>query len=359
MYKIVIDGRVSFINVWTDDVDGVCDDPRDGRAIRDAFNERWGVTDCDPRFMLGVQREWTTNGQATEARHTQVAYIEELWNEFKDERSGQRQPKRPADDFGFTDEYNNVIVPGEEEAAKYTAKGYRKLVGSLLWPSRNCYPQIAYAVAQLARCMEKPSKRSWESAMHTLHYLYGIRNEGIVFRSDADPVPRTWYDSGHMQDRTDYRSQYGYVITWYGAPIIWTSKKHQHVGESSAEDEYMAMNHAAKHTVWLRHLLEEMGLQRHVSEPTILLGDNQQAGKWSREDMVTSGNRFIERQYYKVRDWIRTGVLESRYVNTRVNCSDLMTKAVSVETATELGGMLSGTNSLPPIPEREDSLKRF
>ena len=30
-----------------------------------------------------------------------------------------------------------------------------------------------------------------------------------------------------------------------------------------------------------------------------------------------------------------------------------------VETATELGGMLSGTNSLPPIPEREDSLQRF
>ena len=39
--------------------------------------------------------------------------------------------------------------------------------------------------------------------------------------------------------------------------------------------------------------------------------------------MVTSGNRFIERQYYKVRDWIRTGVLESRYVNTRVNCADI------------------------------------
>ena len=125
------------------------------------------------------------------------------------------------------------------------------------------------------------------------------------------------------------------------------------------------MNHAAKHTVWLRHLLEEMGLQKHISEPTILLGDNKQAGKWSREDMITSGNRFIGRQYYKVRDWIRTGVLESRYVNTRVNCSDIMTKAVSVETATDLGGiqnlggMLSGTNSLPPIPEREDSLQRF
>ena len=119
------------------------------------------------------------------------------------------------------------------------------------------------------------------------------------------------------------------------------------------------MNHAAKHTVWLRHLLEEMGLAKYVSEPTILLGDNQQAGKWSREDMITSGNRFIERQYYKVRDWIRTGVRESRYVNTRVNCSDIMTKPVSVETSTELGGMLAGQVDLPPIPERADAVRRF
>ena len=84
-----------------------------------------------------------------------------------------------------------------------------------------------------------------------------------------------WYDSGHMQDRTDYRSQYGYVITWYGGPIAWCSKKHQHVGESSAEDEYMAMNHAAKHMVWMRNLLQDMGLSEYVDKPTVLLGDNK------------------------------------------------------------------------------------
>ena len=159
------------------------------------------------------------------------------------------------------------------------------MVGGLLWPARNCYPQISYAVSQLARCMEKPSKRAWESAMHTLHYLYGIREQGIGYRSDADSAPRVWYDSGHMQDRTDYRSQYGYVITWYGGPIAWCSKKHQHVGESSAEDEYMAMNHAAKHMVWMRNLLQDMGLGQYVAEPTVLLGDNKQAGKWGREDI--------------------------------------------------------------------------
>jgi hypothetical protein len=37
-----------------------------------------------------------------------------------------------------------------------------------------------------------------------------------------------------MQDRVDYKSQYGYVIMWFGGPLCWISKEHNHVGESSA-----------------------------------------------------------------------------------------------------------------------------
>ena len=37
--------------------------------------------------------------------------------------------------------------------------------------------------------------------------------------------------------------------------------------------------------------------------------------------------------HYKVRDWIRKGELDSRYINTILNCSDIMTKAVTTETA--------------------------
>ena len=64
------------------------------------------------------------------------------------------------------------------------------------------------------------------------------------------------------------KSFYGYVVVFMGAPIHWVSKKHQHVGESLAEDEYMALNHAGKMVVWLRNLFIEMGLGHLVSEPT-------------------------------------------------------------------------------------------
>ena len=105
--------------------------------------------------------------------------------------------------------------------------------------------------------MKKPSEKAWESCLHCLHYLYENRREGIMFKSDASPTPICHYDSGHLQDRVDYKSFYGYVIVFMGAPIHWVSKKHQHVGESSAEDEYMVLNHAGKMVVWLRNLFKE------------------------------------------------------------------------------------------------------
>jgi hypothetical protein len=71
--------------------------------------------------------------------------------------------------------------------------------------------------AQLCRCMEKPSEAAWETAMYCL--LYSIREEGIMFRSDGNINPLCYYDSGHIQDRVDYKSYYGYVIVWMGAPI--------------------------------------------------------------------------------------------------------------------------------------------
>jgi hypothetical protein len=57
MFKILINNRVSIVVVHTNDCDGASQDPRDGAAIRDAFNARFGVKDVDPKFMLGTQRD--------------------------------------------------------------------------------------------------------------------------------------------------------------------------------------------------------------------------------------------------------------------------------------------------------------
>ena len=56
-----------------------------------------------------------------------------------------------------------------------------------------------------------------------------------------------------------------------GVHLKGLHSEHQHVGESSSEDEFMALNHAYKAMKWLRSLMTEMGLGHLVDDPSILL----------------------------------------------------------------------------------------
>ena len=62
--------------------------------------------------------------------------------------------------------------------------------------------------------------------------------------------------------------------------------------------------------------------------PMELRGDNKQAGRWGRENMITNGNRFIERMYMKVREAVRNGDILPVWIETALNISDVLTKAV-------------------------------
>ena len=119
----------------------------------------------------------------------------------------------------------------------------------------------------------------------------------------------------------------------------------------------MALCHAYKAVKWLRSLLKEMGYGDLVEVPTIMLGDNKQAGRWSRYDMITNGNRFIERMYHEVKEGIEASDIETRYIDTKLNVSDVFTKDVSKEVVRTLGPMLCGQTPWPEMPDSEEKLQ--
>ena len=60
-------------------------------------------------------------------------------------------------------------------------RGYQKVVGSLLWAQRNCYPECSIGVQYLCRQMSSPTEEAWRGAMHMVSYLKGARDYGIKF----------------------------------------------------------------------------------------------------------------------------------------------------------------------------------
>ena len=73
------------------------------------------------------------------------------------------------------------------------------------------------------------------------------------------------------------------------------SKKLKHVGLSSQHNEYMATHQSI---VWMRQLLDEMGLSFLNEKLATLLADNKPANILSKEDNITSGNQYIYLPYH-------------------------------------------------------------
>ena len=129
---------------------------------------------------------------------------------------------------------------------------------------------------------------------------------------------------------------------WMGGPIVAVSRKLSHVGLSAAQNEYMGLHWCNRTTVWMRDVFEDMELGYLVEKPTPTYGDNKASILLSEEDIVTSGNQHIQVPYHFNKEVIRDGKTVLKWVPSKQNLADLMTKSVDKVTLQNLLPALLG-----------------
>ncbi|CAI7857259.1 unnamed protein product [Closterium sp. NIES-53] len=107
---------------------------------------------------------------------------------------------------------------------------------------------------------------------------------GAADLSKGEMLLTCYTDASFNSVKADGTSIGGYVCLFGGGAVSWRSKKQNKVGLSSSETEYMALHHGAKEVVWLRRLLEEIGVCQ--KEPTVILCDNESAVKLAKNAYV-------------------------------------------------------------------------
>ena len=120
---------------------------------------------CDPSFMLGVQRKTRYDEKEDVYYHelTQSGCITDLYKEFESE-----MPKKTATtSYTYYYYYTMLNTPmpektflsmytpegdrreqSDEITADIKGKGYMHIVGTLLWLSRNCFPELSQGLSQ-------------------------------------------------------------------------------------------------------------------------------------------------------------------------------------------------------------------
>ncbi|GJP53599.1 hypothetical protein CLOM_g12753 [Closterium sp. NIES-68] len=111
-----------------------------------------------------------------------------------------------------------------------------------------------------------------------------------------------------------------------GGAVSWCSKKQNEVGLSSCETEYMALHHGAKEVVWLRRLLEELGVGQE--EPTVVFCDNESAVKLAKNACLHGLTKHIRPKSHWVRRLLDKEV-RLEIVKTHQQAADIFTKRLA------------------------------
>ena len=127
---------------------------------------------------------------------------------------------------------------------------YLASVGSLNWCAVSTRPDISYACMKLASFMQNPTSTHWDAVLRVGKYLKGTRELGITFQRGGGGLVG-FTDSDWASNQQDRISTSGYVFTFCGGAISWSSRKQRSVALSSMEAEYNAATSASPEAVWL------------------------------------------------------------------------------------------------------------
>ncbi|KAJ9511243.1 hypothetical protein QJQ45_017167 [Haematococcus lacustris] len=281
--------------------------------VKQRLSSVFGIKDLgQTRWFLGMQIS-RDRSQGT-LQLDQQQYIKELLNTYSmTEAHSKAVPMAPG-----------TKLVKEGDALDTTHHSYSALVGSLLYLSCCTRPDIAYAVGALARHLAAPTQQHWAAAKAVLSYLKGTASQGLVF-GGSDSL-QGYCDADYAGDKDTARSTTGYVFTLHGAAISWSSRLQPTVAMSTAKAEYMAASGAVKEAVWLRKLMQDLGLPGTCVN---IMCDNQAALQLLNNPMASARSKHISVHHHFARERAVRGEVMFTYCSTSEMVADVMTKPLA------------------------------
>lgn len=214
------------------------------------------------------------------------------------------------------------LISAEPDAEPVEQNKYLSLIGSLSYLAVGTRPDIAFAVNYLARFSARPQHDHWTALKHLLSYLSSTAEEGIRFKNDdVNNCLEVFCDANWGGEGS--RSTHGYIIYLFGNPIGWMSRRQSCVATSTCHTEYMSLGTAARETVWVINVVEE--LLGSKLKATVFC-DNTAAVKVAVDLHLTKKSHHVACEFHYVNEQIDDGVLQVMWIDSAHQRADIMTK---------------------------------
>ena len=207
-------------------------------------------------------------------------------------------------------------------------KPYKELIGSLMYACMATRPDICVAVNHFSQFQVNPTTEHWKGLKRILRYLKGTSKWGLWYKSMAYS-PITLHVDADFANEPGRKSVSGFIVETYGDCVAWATRKQTSVALSSTEAEYIALATGVREILWLRQILNELGISG-LDQPIPVFEDNQAVihalKVWDMKRL-----KHIDVKYNFVKDLFMKNVINVTYQPTGDQVADMMTKGLSLE----------------------------
>jgi hypothetical protein len=184
---------------------------------------------------------------------------------------------------------------------------------------------LAYSVGYVSQFLQRSTTEHEQAVKRIVRYVAGTLDYSLYYpRCPGEAHLVGYSDSDHADDINTSKSTSGILFFLGKCPISWQSIKHQVVAMSSCKAEYIAASTASTQTLWLARLLGDLlGGDAGAVELRV---DSLSALALAKNLVFHERSKHIQVRYHFIRDCLAEGSIKARYINTKDQLADLLTK---------------------------------
>jgi hypothetical protein len=141
-----------------------------------------------------------------------------------------------------------------------------------------------------------------------------------------------WNNKTASSDPSTARSRMGYIITYAGCPMHWSSKMQTKIALSTTEAEYIALSQAMREIlqiIWLMEEARQQGIPVLNATPKVhckVFEDNAGAIEIANVPKMRPRTKLLNIKYHHFREEVRKGTISIYHTRTEDQIADVFTK---------------------------------
>lgn len=319
--------KYSYILLYVDDILLISPSIETIHSMKKSFKEKYVLEDQGPiDYYLGMTFEFHHNDGRTKISISQKQYILDMLRKLKLHSINPASTPITQNYTCNLEEELKALSENSKDIEYVKNFPIREVLGMLQYLACCTRPDIQYAVNMLSRYSNSPTKSVCLQILHILRYLKGTLEYKLEYNGDNDFRTYAFCDADFAGDPNTRRSTTGYA-TYIGDSVIsWYSSAQTGVTLSTCEAEYVALCSCTQEIVWLRMLLNEIGITQ--DQPTLVYEDNQSCIALANNPVYHKRTKHVDIKYHYTREKVEDGTIVLEHCDTEKQVADIFTKAL-------------------------------